>query len=361
MFEDQTQEAIQDRTLARVSANLDKREGSLIQTAVGPVSAELAQAYIALEGVLQESFADTQTREFLIRRAAERGLTPIPATNTVVKGEFNLASVGIGSRFACGDFNYVTTAKISDGVYRMTCETAGSAPNGNTGTLLPLVTISGLTSAEITEILVPGIDEEDTEAFRARYFESFQSKAFGGNRADYHEKTMAIPGVGGVKIYRASSVAGDEGTSGGNVRLVILGSDYSVPSAEIVAGVKETLDPEAMSGYGYGLAPIWHHVFVEAATGVDIDLNVTFTYDTGYEYEDLKDAIAAALDAYYLTLSKTWEDNTTGIIVRETYIQNALISIDGIIDAEVNSINGSPGNLVLDVDAVPVRGAITCN
>lgn len=361
MFEEQTQEAIQNRTLARVSNNLDKREGSLIQTAVGPVSAELAQAYIALDGVLQESFADTQTREYLIRRAAERGLTPIPATKAVVKGEFNLTTIAIGTRFACGDFNYVAISKIQDKKYKLECETAGSAPNGTTGTLLPLVTISGLTSASITEILVPGADEEDTEVFRARYFDSFQSKAFGGNRADYREKTLSISGVGAVKIYRATSISGDAGTSGGNVKLVILSSTYGVPSSDLVAEVKNTLDPAANSGYGYGLAPIWHHVYVAAATGTSINLNVTFTYDTGYTYDDLKDEIAAALDAYYLTLSKTWETNTTGLIVRETYIQNALISIDGIIDATVNTINGTAGNKILDVNAIPVRGAITCN
>ena len=41
MYEDQTQEVIEARVLARIPDSLDKREGSLIQTAIGPVVAEL--------------------------------------------------------------------------------------------------------------------------------------------------------------------------------------------------------------------------------------------------------------------------------------------------------------------------------
>lgn len=361
MYENQTQEAIQARVLARISDEIDKREGSLIQTAVGPACAELAQMYIALDGIISESFADTQTREYLIRRAAERGVIPLPAAAAVVKGVFNLSDIQIGQRFACGQFNYVTTQKIDDCEYRLTCETTGSAPNGTTGTLLPLTTVSGLTSAQITEILIPGTDEESTEALRERYFSSFSAKAFGGNRADYIEKTLGIPGVGAVKVYRASSISGDSGTSGGNVRLVILDSGYSVPSSTVVSLVKETLDPEDYTGEGYGLAPLWHHVHVEAATLTTVDMDIAFTFDTGYSFSDLENGINAAIDTYFDTLARSWSSDTSGLIVRRAYIQAALIQITGILDAEVETLNDADDNLTLDPDAIPGRGTITCS
>ena len=359
MYEDQTQEIIQDRTLARVSNLLDKREGSLIQTAVGASCAELAQMYIALDIVLDESFADTQSRDYLIRRAAERGLSPIPASACIVRGVFNLDSIPIGTRFYCGEYAYTATERIESKKYKLMCETEGAAPNGTTGQLIPITTVPGLTEAEIDMILAYGADEEDTETFRQRYFDSFQSKTFSGNRADYKAKTLSIPGVGAVKVYRASSVAGDEGTSGGNVRLVILDSQFGVPSQTVVDLVKNTLDPEGESGYGYGLAPMWHHVYVEAATGTAININVSFTFEEGIEYEDVEEQVKQALDAYYLSLAKSWSEDTTGLIVRKTYIQNALIDIDGIVDAVVNTINGSVFNLTLGEDAIPIRGAIT--
>ena len=49
------------------------------------------------------------------------------------------------------------------------------------------------------ELLIPGDDEEETEAFRQRVLDSFQSQAFGGNQADYREKVLAMPGVGTSK------------------------------------------------------------------------------------------------------------------------------------------------------------------
>lgn len=359
MYEKETQEAIQSRTLARISDSLDKREGSLIQTAVAPTSVELAQMYVALEGAMNEAFADTATREYLIRRAAERGLTPMLATPAIVKGEFNLDVVSIGSRFACGDFVYVTTERISSGKYKLKCETPGTAANNVTGALLPLVTIPGLTSAELTSVLIYGTDDESTEDFRKRYFDSFNAKSFGGNRADYIEKALSVPGVGAVKVYRASSVAGDAGTSGGNVRLVLLNTAYGIPSADIVASVKNTLDPAANSGMGYGLAPIWHHVHVEAASYRAVNITASVTYETGYSYSTLKTQIEAAVDDYFLSLAKSWQDDTSGLIVRTAYLQSALITIEGILDVSITKLNGASGNLVLGSDEIPKRGVIT--
>lgn len=94
------------------------------------------------------------------------------------------------------------------------------------------------------------------ERFRRRYFDSLNSQAFGGNIADYREKVNGISGVGGVKVYPAWN-------GGGTVKLVIIGSDYGVPSDELIRAVKDTIDPEVDAGKGYGLAPIGHVVTVE--------------------------------------------------------------------------------------------------
>lgn len=59
----------------------------------------------------------------------------------------------------------------------------------------------GSPRAELVELLIPGDDEEETEAFRQRVLDSFQSQAFGGNQADYREKVLAMDGVGAVKVH----------------------------------------------------------------------------------------------------------------------------------------------------------------
>src|SRR5690606_12361543 len=95
------------------------------------------------------------------------------------------------------------------------------------GTLIPINYIAGLETAKLTEVLIPGEDEEDTEAFRQRYFNSFKSQAFSGNRADYKEKVNAISGVGGVRVYRAKH-------GPGTVGLTIIDSNFNKPSQTLI-------------------------------------------------------------------------------------------------------------------------------
>ena len=182
MYEEMTFEAILQRMLANTPAGLDKREGSILYDALAPAAVELAKMYTELAAVLHETFADTASREYLVLRAAERGLSPYPATAAVVKGVFN-CEIPAGSRFSCeGSFYGVEEALPEEETgyaYALRCESAGSAANGVFGRLVPTGSIEGLRSARITELLIPGEDAEDTELFRSRYLGSFQSQAFG--------------------------------------------------------------------------------------------------------------------------------------------------------------------------------------
>ncbi len=110
-YKDQTYEAIMGRILGRVASTLDKREGSIIWDASGPASVEMAILYTALDFVLEATFADTAPREYLIRRAAERGVSPYPATAAALRADFN-KTVPIGSRFSLDSLNYVVTARM---------------------------------------------------------------------------------------------------------------------------------------------------------------------------------------------------------------------------------------------------------
>jgi uncharacterized phage protein gp47/JayE len=109
----------------------------------------------------------------------------------------------LNTRFSIGELNYYVSAERGEGVYEITCETPGEAGNDYGATVIPIEYIEGLETCTVTALLIPGEDEEDTEVFRQRYFDSLNAQAFGGNRIDYIEKVNAIPGVGGVKVYRA--------------------------------------------------------------------------------------------------------------------------------------------------------------
>ena len=190
MFESKTYEALVKSALARVSSSMDKREGSMVFNGVAPSMAELAQLYIGLDFVFRATYLLTAPREYLIKRAADRNMSPKPASPAVFRAEFNI-EVPEGTRFSCEDINFVVTGRMAEDdtatglSHAVTCETAGAVGNGYTGQLIPVEYVNGLTHAELVELLVPGEDDEETETFRKRVLDSFQSQAFGGNQADY--------------------------------------------------------------------------------------------------------------------------------------------------------------------------------
>lgn len=354
MYENITFETILQRMLDRVSNSFDKREGSIIYDALAPAAVELQQMYIELDVILQETFADTASREYLIKRAAERGIVPFEATKAVIVGEFTPSTleIPVGSRFSCEDMNYVITEKIMNGQYYLECETAGADGNISDGTLIMIDNINGLTSATITEISIYGKNEEETETFRNRYFLSLQSEAFGGNRTDYKAKTKAQGGVGGVKVY-----GGQEWNGGGTVKLVVQSSEFDVPSDNLIETLQTEIDPVDNSGLGYGTAPIGHHVAVVPVMGKTIDITINLTYEDNYNWSIVEPDVLKELDAYFKELNQSWE-NLDNIIVRISQIESRLLSIKGVLDVGGTTINGRAENLQLDKDAVAVRGTI---
>ena len=352
MYENITYEDILQRMLDRVPNNMDKREGSVIYDALAPAAVELQLMYIELDVIMNESFADTASREYLVRRANERGITPEPATNAILKGVFTPTTVDVlGKRFNCDELNYIAIEKITDGEYQMQCETAGLSGNVNFGQMNPIEYIERLESAELTEILIPGEDEEDTEVFRQRYFKSFESQAFGGNIADYKQKTNAIGGVGSTKVTPVWN-------GGGTVLLTIIDSNFKTASEELIKLVQETIDP-TQDASGKGLAPIGHIVTVKTAEEVLVHVTTDITYEPNYSFNVLQTQIEEVIENYLLELRETWGDNEY-LTVRSSQIDARLLDITGIVDIQNTHVNDVK-NFITTEYQIPVIGGVTDN
>lgn len=351
MYENVTYEDILQRMLDRIPDTMDKREGSIIYDALAPAAVELQLMYIEFDIILQETFADTASREYLIRRAAERGVTPIEATNAILKGEFTPSTldIPIGSRFSCGTLNYAVTEKIADGQYKLECETSGEEGNAQFGQMIPIEYIEGLETCYLTELLIPGEDEEATEDIRTRYFDSFDTKAFGGNKKDYIQKTNALPGVGSTKVTPVWN-------GGGTVLLTILNSNYDAASSTLIESVQEAIDPD--EGEGIGIAPIDHIVTVNTATNVTVNVTTSLTFDEGYSFNVLKETITATISAYLKEIRSEWADYTQSV-VRISQIETRLLGIKGIVDITNTKINGDANNLTLGQYEIPVMGGVS--
>ena len=404
MYEAQTYEVILARMIAKAletNKNIDSREGSLLWLGEAPAAVELQNLYIALDTNLRETYADTASRTYLILRTAERGLSPYPATPAVLQLEITPTSLSLplNTRFSIGNLNYYVSEDLGGGSYAITCETAGEAGNDYTGTVIPIEYVDGLATCEVSALLIPGEDEEDTEELRERYMNSLNYQAFGGNVRDYLDKIKAISGVGGVKIYRAwngnikpATLIPPEGTAawidslsgvpadvktwldsvyaaannnlltvGGTVKAVIIASNFTVPSATLIDTVQTAIDPTQNAGEGLGLAPIGHVVKIAGVVSQTVNIGFTLTYATGYSWDSVGTAVIAAINAYFEELAEGWEDAEGNLIVRISQIETRILAITGIVDITTTKINGVASNLTLNDDAIPSLGTITAS
>ncbi|MEG6521146.1 baseplate J/gp47 family protein [Desulfotomaculum sp. 1211_IL3151] len=356
MYEDQTFESILQRMLARVPNTMDKREGSIIYDALAPAAMELAQMYTEFDVLLNLSFADTATGEYLARRTAEMGITRLPATKARRKGLFYGNSdtpldVPITSRFSLDNTNYSIVERIAAGEYVLECETPGTIGNQSFGVILPVDFIKDLARAELADILVPGEDIETDDNLRKRYFDSLESRAYGGNIADYQQKVKDLQGVGGVKVYPVWS-------GGGTVKLIIIDSDFNAPSPALIDNVQTAIDPEGNQGEGLGIAPIGHVVTVEGVENIIIDVETTLSFQGGYTWEDVKPGAKEAINGYFAELRSEWADNTN-LVVRISQLETRMLNVNGVLDIFDTKINGLRQNLVLGGNEIPVPGEVT--
>ena len=348
MFEKYTYEYHIDDMLARVSDEIDKREGSIIYDTLSPTAVKFSETYIDLDLILDEVFPDTASRPYLIQHCQTRGIAPTPATSAIVKCEFNM-DVPIGSRFSFDKWNFVITEKIDNYHFKAQCEDTG--PISGKGDMIPIEYIEGLEYARLTEILINGEDVEETEALRERYFRSFDAQAYGGNRADYREKVPQLQDIGNIKIKRVTET--DK-----NIYLTIVNSTFDGASEELVRTTQEAVDPVEHSGEGYGIAPILHKVKVLGVKPKAINIETKIFFQRDFTFEDMKSQLEKALDEYFLELNKTWSDGVT-LVVRIAQIETRLLGLDGVLDIADTKINGVASNLVLGYDEIAKRGELT--
>lgn len=352
MFEHMSYSVILERLMNQVSAadpNLDTRTASLIYSALAPAAVELTNMYITADAVLDETFADTASWDFLVRRCAERGIFPKAASAAVWQGLFD-ADPPLGARFSAGILNFVVKSFISVGRWRLECETPGETGNTAEPELIPIEYIPRLTQARLEKLLIPGEDLEDIEHLRKRYRESFESQAFGGNIADYKEKVNAMAGVGGCKVYPVWN-------GGGTVKVTVIASNFTPPTRELVDTVQFALDPPASQGEGVGLAPIGHVVTVEGVTSRTVDIAANITCEEGVLWEDVLPYALEAVEAYFTELAREWADSES-LVVRISQIETRILSVEGILDISHTALDGVEENMTLGADEIPARGRL---
>lgn len=317
MFEEKTFEHILGSMLSNVTkenAELDTRTGSIIYTALAPIALELETAYREMDMILEETFLDTASKEYLIKHGSQIGVNINEATYGHYKAEFNV-DVELGSRFNLDKFNYSVQNKLADPnedseyyIFDLVCETAGSEPNGYLGSLTPITYVENFAHGEIISVITYGEDEEETEDFRNRLKTHLTNPPINGNLAQYHEWLDKYYGIGKYKVLPCWNGAN-------TVKVVVLNSEQKSASSELVAEVQNYLDPPTSTindtttaadypqgrGMGNGQATIGAIVTVATATETPVVVNCKVTLNEGYSYPaGVQDAVNEYLESIML-------------------------------------------------------------
>lgn len=366
----QTYQNILTQMLDQVPATFDKRDTSPIPTALGPAAYALEGFYISLNQVQLAAYVQTATGQALDYLAVIAGLTRYPASAAVRLGIFDMA-VPIGSRYStingADSINFQATAATTgetegDYYYQLTAETPGSIGNEYTGPILPITAIPGLNSAQITDILVPGDDEESDEDFRARIIEALNDRPFGGNIASYRTYIMAIDGVGAVQVYPTWN-------GGGTVKCSVLGADFLPASPTLIENVQNAVDPPPNQGLGLGTAPIGAQVTVVAPEELTVNVSATLQLASGYAIGQVQAPIQQAIENYMLSVRQEWATpvNTTSVEYQANVyvarITAAIVGVPGVVNATNVQLNGGTADLILTetgaTQQVPIMGTVT--
>ena len=371
-----TFEYLMEQALSRVPDTIDKREGSIIYDALAPACYELSEYYMRLKKILQDTYAETASGQYLDLRVAEHGIVRFQATHAVKKGVFetengNPIEIAIGSRFSTISdtraINYTVTAPFLDngvavmGSYQLTCEELGTIGNSYVGNLIPISYIQGLSSAVMTDLIIPARDIETDEQLRERYFLSLKDKPFGGNIAQYKEELKNIDGVGDAQIYPAWD-------GGGTVKVSVVDASFDPISSHFKDIIQEMIDPPPQ-GEGLGLAPIGHKVTVVAPSELTINIETTLVLMTGYTKNQVTGPITDALEQYLLDIRRNWavgdEFNQYVVGVYISRINAAILNVPGIANVTNTKINSIANDLLLTENAqlqeLPVLGVVTLN
>lgn len=364
MYEEKTFENILGEMLSYVSdryPELDTRTGSIIYTALAPIALELETAYHEMDMIITETFLDTASKEYLVKHGDQVGLEINEATYGHFRGEFNV-DIPLGSRFNLDEFNYNVIEKLSDPTdenqyyeFELVCETAGTEPNGYLGDIVPITYIPNISHAKLTEVLIYGEDEEDTEAYRYRLLLHIKQPPINGNVWQYNEWLNEYHGIGKFKTIPCWNGVN-------TVKLTILNSENKRASDELIQEVQRYFDPPTSPindnlvdetypqgrGMGNGQAPIGAIVTVDTVNEVPVVVNCKVVLKDGYTTPvGVEDAVNNYLKSIVL--------NKTNIAYMP--ISAEIYNAESV--ADVVSLTISVGGVVMDSKATPFIDSVT--
>lgn len=371
-------EHILARYLGNVRDDVDKREGSIIWDSGAPLCIELAIAYAYVQAMVLNCFAASAPSPYLELRCEEQGLTRDPATYAKRLGVFTDGSGGaysvpIGTKFCTVSetnlVNYTVTEVYAPGgitipgSYILTCDESGVIGNQYFGEIVPIYNLQGLATATLSDILIPGTDDQDIEDLRKQFFDTVSQKAFGGNITEYRQFVTSLEGVGLCQVYPTWD-------GGGTVKISFINSEYKTPSQILINAVQQAVDPhydDEYAGKGLGMAPIGHVVTIVGSEDYTVDISCEIELENGYTLGQVTPLIEQNLETYLEGLRKNWDKasdlNVYSVEIIYERVKTTIMDTIGVKNISSCTINEQSQDIVLQEDSakqqLPILGEVT--
>ncbi len=213
-YNEETYNNIKNRILSNMSNELDKREGSIINDMVSPISAEFAKNYIQLDAVIDLFFLKNLEKEDLEKRANDYGLIRKEAQYASgyvrIYGENGIKITNEMGVYTDNGLKYKVVIETEDGfaliengytdVY-VVAENVGKIYNAQAGSIKNIEPANEkVSNVSNMKEFIGGADEETDEELLDRFKDYLSNPITSGNEAYYKQKILEIPGINGVTL-----------------------------------------------------------------------------------------------------------------------------------------------------------------
>lgn len=345
MYNKQTYETIKERILDNVNIEIDKREGSFVNNMLSPMAVELTKTYIEFDNILDIVFVKNSYGEYLDLKCMEWGITrkegsKAKGTLTFTGFDGNVVPNGIEVSTTNG-LIFVTTQEgiITNGSLELKAESQseGVDYNVDSNKITRLITsVVGVDSVSNPNPFEGGLDREDDEQLKERFFSKVRTPSISGNAQHYKEWAMSVNGVEKVVVIPLWD-------GPGTVKVIISSKENRPVQPEIIINCLE---------YIKSVKPIGADVTVTTTIVFDVDISVNIKIKSGYSIEKIKQDFTYKINEYFSECEDYVIYTKVGCIISD---------VAGVIDYSDLVINGGNTNLEITSDNSVQLNKLTIN
>ena len=335
MYSEQTYEVIKQRILDNIALDIDKREGSILNTFASANAMSLAKAYIEMGDILSLGFIEDTFDNYLDKRVSEFGVYRKKGTKATgqikVTGDEGTV-ISNGTTFLCNDLKFVMLNDVvigeEDDICYVEAEEVGYKYNLSPNSIFTLIEpINGVKTLTNETTFKNGVDIETDEELRKRFIKVVNNPSTSGNKNHYEEWALEVNGVGRAIVYPLWD-------GNGTVKVMIVGNDNKPVLEEVINNCKLHIEENM---------PIGCQLTVITPTNLDVTIVSSVELKEGYDKEEIKQEFEAKINEYLKSV-------TTELTYSKVY--GLLANILGVEDITSLTVNGGTSNITIAEDKI---------